>query len=363
MWQKIKRFSILLLSAAVLAGCSEGNIEKVPTEVSENLEVHFLDVGQGDCTLIRSGEHAMLIDGGNNNKGVEVQEYLESKGIEKLDYIIGTHPDADHIGGLDVVLNQFENDELLIPDVSKDTRTYEEVIEAADEEDSTIHHPEVGEQYTLGEASFTVVAPNGKDYGSVNENSIGILLEHGEKKFLFVGDAEEESEEEMLKNNMDLQADVYKVSHHGSRTGTTEAFLEAVRPEYAVISAGEGNSYGHPHAEVLNRLRGEGIETFRTDEQGTIVAVSDGENIKWNMSPTDDWTAGEPKGSAALQERKLPADKKKKTEFIVNVNTKKFHLPDCASVSDMKKSNKKEMKATRQEMIEKGYAPCQNCLK
>lgn len=361
MWQKFKKIRILILAVILLAGCSPGSAakgttreKKIPARISSDLEVHFLDVGQGDCTLIRSGEHAMLIDAGNNDKGTQVQAYLKSKGIEKLDYIVGTHPDADHIGGLDVVIYKFENDEILLPDVSKDTRTYEEVIEAADAKSNRIHHPVPGEEYTLGDAVFTIVAPNGDGYESVNEYSIGILLEHGENRFLFVGDAEEESEEEMLKTGMDLQADVYKVSHHGSKTGTTEAFLAAVNPKYAVISSGAGNAYGHPHAEVLNRLRMGGIQTFRTDEQGTIVAVSDGDKIQWNMSPADDWTSGEPTGSGTSA----------KTEtFIVNTNTKKFHLPGCSSVSDMKKENRQKVKSTKQEMIRKGYSPCQNCLK
>lgn len=347
---------MLLLVITLLSGCvGENQPVRQVKEVSSNLEVHFLDVGQGDCTLITSGEHAMLIDAGNNDRGTQVQAYLQSKGIKKLDYIIGTHPDADHIGGLDVVIYKFPSGKILFPDITKDTRTYEEVIEAADAKSNKIYHPKVGEEYTLGEATFTVIAPNGDGYESANENSVGILLQHGEKRFLFVGDVEEQSEQDMLKNGIDLQADVYKVSHHGSSTGTTEEFLEAVNPQYAVISCGEGNSYGHPHAEVLNLLRMNGIDTFRTDEQGTIVATSDGKTIRWNMSPEDGWTSGEPKGSAVRTEKTMT--------FVVNVNTKKFHLPNCNSVSEMKKSNRKEMRATKREMIKQGYAPCQNCLK
>lgn len=370
MWQKLKKISILLLVTTLLSGCGTGSAGtkegNTVQEVSEQMEVHFLDVGQGDCTIIKSGEHTMLIDAGNNNKGTEVQEYLQSKGIDKLDYIVGTHPDADHIGGLDIVMKRIENEEILLPDVKKDTRTYEEVIEVANMKNNNIHHPEPGEQYALGEATFTIIAPNGAGYESVNDNSIGILLEHGENRFLFVGDAEETSEEEMLENEIDLQADVYKVSHHGSRTATTEEFLEAVDPEYAVISSGEGNSYGHPHAEVLNRLRMEGVKTFRTDEQGTIVAISDGKEIRFNMSASDEWTPGEPTGSyndykKEHSEKNSPPDKK--MTFVVNTNTNKFHLPDCASVSSMKKNHCKKIQATKKEMIKKGYSPCKNCLR
>lgn len=390
MGKKIKQFRALFLALVLLAGCSAPGIESSESlkrtgreaqrevrEVSDNLEVHFLDVGQGDSTLITSGEHAMLIDGGNNNKGNEVEEYLESKGIEKLDYIIGTHPDADHVGGLDIVIKQIESEKLLVPDISKDTKTYEEVLEAADEKNVDISHPQVGEEYALGDASFTIIAPKGTGYESTNENSIGIILEHGEKRFLFIGDAEEESEGEMLKSGINLQADVYKVSHHGSRTGTTEEFMEAVHPQYAVISCGEDNSYGHPHAEVMNRLRSGGVSMFRTDDQGTIVAVSDGSSIKWNMSPSENWTAGEPHGSSVQRSAKKPsetvsksaskttpktASKTQVVTYVLNVNTKKFHLPDCSSVADMKPGNSRKMKASREEMIKKGYTPCKNCL-
>lgn len=375
MWRKIKQFGIVMLSAFLLAGCeaqstgtADRKMVRKESAVSSDMEVHFLDVGQGDCTLIRSGEHAMLIDGGNNKWGKEIQSYLESKGIRKLDYIIGTHPDADHVGGLDIVIQNTESAQLLVPDVSKDTRTYEEVIEAAEARNTEIRHPKAGERYELGEAVFTVVAPNGSKYDNINEYSIGILLEHGENSFLFVGDAEEQSEREMVQKKRKIDADVYKVSHHGSRTATGDEFLAAVSPEYAVISCGEGNSYGHPHADVLNRLRQEGIKIFRTDDQGTIVASSDGQKLQWNMSPTDNWTPGEPTGSQTAQKQtvsKTPkkTDTEKQTTYVVNVNTKKFHLPGCPSASEIKKSNRQEMKATKKEMIKKGYAPCRNCIR
>ena len=140
------------------------------------------------------------------------------------------------------------------------------------------------------------MAPNGEYGDNANDYSVGILLEHGENRFLLTGDAEEDSEADMLDNGIDLSADVLKAAHHGSRTANTEAFLERVNPEYVVISCGEGNSYGHPHAEVLNRIREMGIKVFRTDEEGTVVATSDGAGITFNVPPSESWQAGEPKG-------------------------------------------------------------------
>ena len=260
------------------------------------LEVHFLDVGQGDATLIRCGEAAMLIDAGNNSWGDDVRDYLEYQGIGDLDYVIGTHPDADHIGGLDVVMEAFDCGTVIMPDYEKDTQTYTDVTDVMEEKGYELTLPQVGTVYELGEAAFTIVAPNGEYGDNANDYSVGILLEHGENRFLLTGDAEEDSEADMLDNGIDLSADVLKAAHHGSRTANTEAFLERVNPEYVVISCGEGNSYGHPHAEVLNRLREMGIKVFRTDEEGTVVATSDGAGITFNVPPSESWQAGEPKG-------------------------------------------------------------------
>ena len=290
---------IALVLAAVYPVQEQLTKETGGTAVSDGstLEVHYLDIGQGDCTLIRQGDHAMLIDAGNNSKGTTVQAYLENQGIDHLDYVIGTHPDADHIGGLDVIIYKFDCGKVMMPDYSKDTQTYDDVIQAAKSKDYQIAHPKAGEEYTLGEAEVTVVCPVKDSYGSnANDYSIGVRVQLGKNSFLFTGDAEEHSEEDMVSSGENLKADIYKAAHHGSRTANTEDFLKAVDPQYVVISCGEGNTYGHPHAEVLNRLREMGIQIFRTDDQGTIVAVSDGQTIAFNASPSDNWTPGEPKG-------------------------------------------------------------------
>ena len=204
---------------------------------------------------------------------------------------------ADHIGGLDVIIYKFDCDEVWMPDYSKDTRTYDDVIQAVKAKDYQITHPKAGDEYALGEARVTVVCPVKDSYGSnANDYSIGVRVQFGENSFLFTGDAEEHSEEDMTASGENLNADVYKAAHHGSRTANTEDFLKAVDPQYVVFSCGEGNTYGHPHAEVLNRLREMRIQIFRTDDQGTIVAVSDGQTIVFNASPSDNWTPGEPKG-------------------------------------------------------------------
>lgn len=363
-----------------LNGCAEmdsedvNKKEEVVKEVSDNLEVDFLDVGQGDCTILTCSGKTMLIDAGNNRWGSEVCDYLESKGITEIDYVIGTHPDADHIGGMDDVLENFKCNEVLMTENEKDTQTYEEVITAVEDMGEEIIHPQAGDTFSLGDADVTVLGPKRQDYESANDSSIVIRVVHGSCSFLLVGDAEEEAEEDMLESGETLKSDVYKVSHHGSKTGTTEEFLEAVDPDYAVISCGEGNSYGHPHAAVLNMLRSSGVEMFRTDDQGTITARSDGEKITFGLSPSDNWTAGEPGASsagpdtsdsvaAAKSVHSNEVEETAEQTFVLNVNTGKFHLPDCDSVNQMKETNRKSMNSTMAEMIQQGYEPCANCIR
>lgn len=317
------------------------------------LEVHFIDVGQGDATLIKEGSHAMLIDAGENNQGADVSEYLDSQNVSELDYVIGTHPDSDHIGGLDVVIENFPCDKVMMPRITSDTKTYDDVIDAIKKNGLTVTDPVVGDTYSLGEASFTVIAPN-RDYGDDTNNwSVGIILTYGENRFLFTGDAEEIAEKDIVSNGIDISADVYKAAHHGSKTGSGEALLDAVHPTYSVISCGEDNEYGHPNAQTLNSFRSRGIEVFRTDEQGTIVAVSDGTHIQWNMSPDDSWKSGEPKGNSKKNSGKI--------RYVLNTNTKKYHLPDCDHVDDIKKGNRKDTTATKTQLEKQGYVPCGSC--
>ena len=247
--------------------------------------------------------------------------------------------------------------------------------------------PVPGQQYPLGDAAFTILGPSAIGSGS-NDNSIAILLTHGEDVFLFTGDAEEEEESALLAGGLPLDADVYKTGHHGSRTSSSKDFLEAVSPVCAVISCGEGNSYGHPHAETLNNLRAMGVSVYRTDEQGTIVAASSGRGITWNCSPSETWQAGEPTGSAASQGTSQESAASQGTSqessgvqgagssqgtaqdaaadsadpaYICNTNTYKFHYPSCGSVKQMKESNKLPTNASRDELIQQGYDPCKKC--
>jgi len=260
--------------------------------ISGELEVHFLDVGQADCTLIKCDGYTMLIDTGLDDQGTKIQNYLRKQGIERLDYLILTHSDADHIGSADVIMTKFDIGTIFMSDFEKETKTYKNLHKLIEENQIHYLSPAVGNVYAFGSAYFQILAPN-DDYDKPNNTSIAFLLTHGENTFLFTGDAEKEAEADILNNGLDIAADVYHAGHHGSRTSNTQEFLDAVMPRYAVISCGVDNAFGLPDAEVLNRFREKEMMVYRTDEQGTIVAVSNGEKITFNTAPSDTWQAGE----------------------------------------------------------------------
>jgi len=242
--------------------------------------VAFLDVGQGDSILIRSRDNAVLIDGGDINRNEPVLGYLRRMGITRLDYVIATHPHRDHIGGLIPVLNRVDVGRVLMPDVVHTTDVFENFISVIENNHIAAHAPVPGERFIAGIIDFTVLSPAHSFAGSnLNDASIVVRLDHGMTSFLFTGDAEAGSERAMLAGRQDLRADVIKIGHHGSRTSTTEAFLDAVQPVAAVISVGGSNRFGHPHADVLARLNYRGIQILRTDEMGTIVMATDGEQV------------------------------------------------------------------------------------
>ena len=379
--------SLLVFAIFFLSGCSGDKATVTSKPVSQELTVHFIDVGQGDCTLITCGDDAMLIDAGDNNQGTKIQNYLQHEGISQLKYVVCTHPDADHIGGMDVILYKFDCETIFMTDEEKDTATYRDVINTMENKRYKRTLPIVGDTYQLGDAQFTIIAPS-QMVDDSNNNSIALMLTHGENTFLFTGDAEEDEESDIVKSGLLSGIDVYKAGHHGSRSSSSEELLDAVTPEYAVISCGEGNKYGHPHAQTLNNFRMMGIQTFRTDEQGTIVAVSNGEDITWNCSPSTSWIAGEPIGTlnepessetetviepitAEVAETQAAVDVPPITgedidapgavTYICNTNTGKFHYPACSSVDQMKEKNKLEVSLSRDEVIAQGYVPCKRC--
>lgn len=250
-----------------------------------DLNVHFINVGQADSILIQQGSKSMLIDAGNNGDGKLVKNYLLQQGIKSLDYVIGTHPHEDHIGGLDYIINDFEIGKIYLPKVTYTTKTFGDVVVAIKNKGMKVTVPKPGETFNLGSAKCTIMAPNSSEYKDMNNYSIVIKLEFGSNSFLFTGDAEDLSEKEILEKGFNVKADLLKVPHHGSSSSTTDEFLSEVNPKYAVISCETGNDYGHPHKETMDRLKNKNIPVYRTDELGTIIATSDGKTITFNTKP------------------------------------------------------------------------------
>ena len=245
------------------------------------MTVHFIDVGQGDSLLAESDGHFLLVDAGENDQGDTVIAYLREAGVTSLDYVIGTHPHSDHIGGLDDVIRAFDVKAVILPPVAHTTKTFEDVLDAVQEKNLTLTQPKPGDSYALGDAAFTILAPQA-DYGDdLNNWSVGIRLACAEGALVACGDAEAQAEEDIAASGLTLSADVLKVGHHGSSTSTSNAFLQAVSPAWAVISCGEGNSYGHPHEETLKKLEDAGVSVLRTDLLGDITAQWGEDGIAW----------------------------------------------------------------------------------
>lgn len=255
--------------------------------VRGQLKVSYINVGQADSILIQQGSQAMLIDAGNNGDSKTVAKYISDQGVTKLDFLVGTHPHEDHIGGMDYIINNFQIGKIYMPKVTANTKTFKDVATAIKNKGMKATVPTLGETFKLGDANCTILGPINSDTKDLNSYSIVIKIVFGNNKFLFTGDAQTSNESDMINKGYDLSADVLKVGHHGSHTSTSDAFLAKVNPKYAVISCGKGNDYGHPHKETMDRLKAKGIPVYRTDECGTIVAISDGKGITFNCSPGD----------------------------------------------------------------------------
>ena len=261
------------------------NNSTVVTNVDGDLIIDYIDVGQADSILIRQGDAAMLIDGGTSECRDDLLTFLSDKNIDKFEYIIGTHTHEDHIGSLDDVVNRYDFDTFLFPNTTATTKTFENLVLAVQQKNKKFTVPQVGQEYSLGEARFQILAPNSDEYSSANNYSIVIKLTYGSNTFLFTGDAESLSEQEILDTGFDVNADVLKIGHHGSTTSTSKEFLDKVSPKFAVISVGENNSYNLPTKTTMEKLQEKNIPVYRTDEQGTIECISDGTNITFNVEP------------------------------------------------------------------------------
>lgn len=372
-------------------------------------EVHFIDVGQGDASLIICDGKAMLIDGGNPRDSNVIYAYLKKNDIKHLDYIVNTHPHADHVGGLSGALNYATVGKAFSSVTSYDTKAFDSFVKYLQEQNVSITVPNAGDKFTLGSSTVEVLSGT-KGFNDVNNDSIVLKITYGNTSFLFTGDAEREAEQALVDSGADLSSTVLHVGHHGSDTSTTYPFLREVMPDYGVISVGSNNSYGHPTEGVLSKLRDGDVKVLRTDMQGDIIFTSDGRDVSFttNRNTNVDTLASVPKVRPTTTPKETSAPTSKETtsptpketsaptskettsptqsvvstestaaettapssrqqeeltesKYMLNTNSKKIHYSSCPSVKRMSDKNKQESDLSRGELINQGYDPCGNC--
>jgi beta-lactamase superfamily II metal-dependent hydrolase len=336
--------------------------ETVPTPGSdperEDLVVHFIDVGQGDSILVEGPTgKVMLVDAGTRSAGEKVVSYLKQAGISSIDIFVATHAHEDHIGGFAAVADAFSIGEVYDTGYSHTTQTYERMLTIIDEKDIGFNLAHVGNRINLDSNLDIPILHPGELLDDVNNNSIVLKLTHGQVSFILTGDAEAEAEQLILnRGKSTLNSDILKVGHHGSRTSTSDAFLTAVSPEIAVIMCGEGNSYGHPHRETLDKLTRTGVEIYRTDIAGDIVVTSDGVSYEVTGSPYDHTTAPAPEPDPEPQ----PEPGATTGAYVGSTQSDKYHNPNCRYAESIAPENEIWF-ADKAEAEAAGYIPCGVC--
>ena len=325
------------------------------------LKIHYIDVGQGDSEFLElPNGKTMLIDAGNPENGQQIVGYIKNLGHSKIDYLVATHPHADHIGGMAAVINSLDIGSFYAPKVTTTTQTYKGLIYALQSKKLGIHVAKAGtNMFKTGNLSADIIAPVNISGDDLNQYSAVIMLTYGDNRFLFTGDAGEPSESQITA---DVKADVLKVGHHGSSTSTSQAFLNKIKPKYAVIEVGAGNSYGHPAAATLSKLQTIGATIYRTDKDGTIIFTSDSHTITVDKKASSAKENAPPKASskAATVKSTVPkatspsTDNQSVTVYITDTGSK-YHRTGCKYLKKSKHAiSLKDAKA-------QGYGPCSIC--
>lgn len=323
----------------------------IPPEGS-TFQIQFIDVGQADAALISCDNHYMLIDGGNRDDSSRIYSILQAAGIDHLDIVVGSHAHEDHIGGLSGAFQIATADLVLSPVTEYDSKVFETFKSKAAEKGSGLTVPSAGSTYALGSAIVKILSLNGGE--DTNDTSIILKITYGETSFLFTGDAECDGEHTVLDCGADLSATVLKAGHHGSDTSTCYPFLRAVMPQYAVISVGAGNSYGHPADDTLSKLRDAGVEVFRTDLQVDIFCSSDGKTVSFETQKQ----VNEEQLNPTVADGSGQESHDTSGTYIGNINSLKFHRTSCSSLP--KESNRVYFDS-RSAVVDAGYIPCKRC--
>ena len=346
---------VLLTTLILLCACE---IRSSPAiSQSAGFTVYFIDVGQADSALVLCDGKTMLIDGGNASNSDLIYTFLKDHGVSHLDYIVATHAHEDHVGGLAGALNYATADVALCPVTEYNSKAFENFVKYLEKQGLSITVPNHGDSFKLGSAAVQVVGPIHPS-DEPNNTSMVLMTTYGETGFLFTGDAERIEEADILEVGYTLSATVLKVGHHGSDTSTTYPFLREIMPQYAVISCGKDNPYGHPHENTLSRLRDADVTVFRTDMQGTVTCTSDGKSVSFTVERNANaQTNPTEKDSEKMLEKVLEEDLEEEY-YIGNINSRKFHKPDCSGLPSEKN---RVIFDTREAAVEKGYEPCGTC--
>ena len=308
------------------------------------VDVHFIDTGNSDSILIVDNGKFALIDGADNNDEQLLVDYLNKQGVKELEYLILTHPDADHCGGLDAVVKNFNIKNVFVGNGNADSKTYKDFINACMTKKLQPSVPLADKTFKLGNGSFKFYnqKANSKD---VNDNSLVTLYTNGTTKYLFMGDVGVEVEKTLPLKEIG-KVNVLKVGHHGSKTSSSDAFIKAVVPKYAVICCGKDNNYGHPHQEVISILNKYKVCTFKTDVDGTIVITSNGKNISSKTKLSDIQLTSDTGQNITLNEEVV----------YITKSGKKYHNEGCECLHESK------IKTTKNEAEAKGYTYCEKCF-
>lgn len=300
--RKYDQLFIIWMCIICLFGCTSiDEVQEVEEKKNPILSVTYIDVGQGDSSLIECEGKTMLIDGGLPSQSQKIYSILKERNIDHLDYIVCTHTHSDHVGGLSGALQLVDCDLALVNRTDVTTKTYTKFLAKLEEKNTPIEIPEVGNTYSFAGGSFVILGPTDQeDAQEENDRSIVVKLNYGNTSFLFTGDSEQEEEQLMMFNEYDeLHADVLKVAHHGSSNGASKAWIKAVQPSISVISCGKNNEYGHPHEELLNLLKDANSQVYRTDLQGDITVTTDGNTVQVSSVEKNEdanvWQPGEKK--------------------------------------------------------------------
>ena len=351
-----KLLSLFLILSMLLCGCTVEIVlepeasatSAAPVTDGDILTVHYIDVGQADAILLECGGEFMLIDGGNRDDGQLMVSYLQSCGVQELKAVVCTHAHEDHVGGLPSVLAVFPTAAVYAPTTTYDTKIFNDFLYYTDQQRLEVTIPTPGDKLQLGSTALTVLGPV-KSYADPNNTSIVLMADFGETRFLFTGDMEKEAENDMLEywdGRFNWNIDVLKSGHHGSSTSSGYRFIYETDPEYAIVSCGKDNDYGHPHIETIELYENAGLPMLRTDELGSILAVSDGQEI------TITWE----------KQHNVPMDLVPAEgfgSFVANKNSKTLHTPFCSSLP--KEENRIYFDSFEDAMAA-GCKPCGGCI-